>query len=150
VDCLCVDTCCKNNSSPYFEPFSLGELIQDVLQNFQLVAEKNKITLYMNAAKSLPPVLADIGLCERVLDNLIENALRYTGADESISIRAVSKKNDRIEVQVSDSGSGIRPEDIPQLFDRSSQLKRECREGWAWSGHRQEHPETPRERHPGE
>jgi two-component system OmpR family sensor kinase len=109
-----------------FEPFSLGELIQDVLQKFQLVAEKKKITLHMNASDSLPLAFAEIGLCERVLDNLIENAVRYTGEDGSISVSADLKdENERIEVQVTDTGSGIRPEDIAHLFDRSSRLKRE-------------------------
>jgi two-component system, OmpR family, sensor kinase len=107
-----------------FEPFSLDELIQDVMQKFQLVAEMKKITLHTNAAESLPLALADIGLCERVLENLIENAVRYTGEDGSISVSAVPK-DERIEVQVSDTGTGIRPEDITQLFDRSSRLKRE-------------------------
>ena len=111
-----------------FEPFSLGELIQDVLQKFQLVAEKKKITLHTNAAGSLPLALADIGLCERVLENLIENAVRYTGEDGSISVSAVPK-DERMEVGVSDTGSGIRPEDITQLFDRPSRLKRERSKG---------------------
>ena len=107
-----------------FEPFSLGELIQDVLQKFHPVADKKKITLHMNTAESLPLALADIGLCERVFDNLIENAIRYSEEDGAISVSAVPK-DERIEVKVSDTGSGIRPEDITELFDRSSQLKRE-------------------------
>jgi len=106
------------------EPFSMGELIQDVLQKFQLVAEKKKIKLLANAADSLPLALADIGLCERVLENLIENAVRYTGEGGSISVSAVPK-DERMEVQVSDTGSGIQSEVIAQLFDRSSRLKRE-------------------------
>jgi two-component system, OmpR family, sensor kinase len=109
-----------------FEPFSLGELIQDVLQKFQLVAEQNNITLRMNIAESLPLVLAEIGLCERVLDNLIENAVRYTGEDGSISISAdLKEETKRIEVRITNTGSGIRPEDVVRLFDRSSRLKRE-------------------------
>ncbi len=107
-----------------FEPFSLGELIQDVLQKFQLVAKMKKINLHTNAAGSLPLALADIGLCERVLENLIENAVRYTGEDGSICVNVIPK-DERMEMQVSDTGSGIRPEDIVQLFDRSSRLKGE-------------------------
>ena len=108
-----------------FEPFSLGELIQDVLQKFQLVAEKKKISLHANPAESLPLALADIGLCERVLENLIEIAVRYTGEDGSISVSVVLK-DVRMEVQVLGFYRlRIRPKDIAQLFDRSSRLKRE-------------------------
>jgi signal transduction histidine kinase len=116
-----------------FEPFPLGELIQDVLQKFQLVAEKKKIILHANAAESLPWALADIGLCERVLDNLIENAVRYTAEGGSIRVSAFPK-DERIEVQVSDTGAGIRPEDIPQLFDSSSHLKRNRPKGAEGAG----------------
>jgi signal transduction histidine kinase len=100
-----------------FEPFSLGELIQDILQKFQLAVENKKITLQINMGEHLPQVFADIGLCERLLENLIENAVRYTPEDGSISISAISE-NERVAVKVSDTGSGIRPEDIPHLFDR--------------------------------
>jgi two-component system OmpR family sensor kinase len=100
-----------------FEPFSLSELIQDILQKFQLAVENKKITLQMNMVETLPLVFADIGLCERLLENLIENAIRYTPQNGSISFSAIAK-NDRLAVNVSDTGSGIRPEDIPHLFDR--------------------------------
>lgn len=100
-----------------FEPFSLGELIQDILQKFQLAVENKKIKLRMNMAEHLPLVFADIGLCERLLENLIENAVRFTPEDGIISINAIPEDN-RVAVKVSDTGSGIRPEDIPHLFDR--------------------------------
>ena len=100
-----------------FEPFSLGELIQDILQKFQLAVENKRITLQINIAEHLPQVFADIGLCERLLENLIENAVRYTPKDGAISMSAIPE-NDRVAVKVSDTGSGIRPEDIPHLFDR--------------------------------
>ena len=107
----------RNNSYPYFERFSLGELIQDVLQKFRLAAEKKKVNLRMDIADDLPAAQADIGLTERVFDNLIENALRYTPPDGSIIVSA-ENKNTRIRVRVSDTGQGIPPEEIPHLFDR--------------------------------
>jgi signal transduction histidine kinase len=100
-----------------FEPFSLDELIQDILQKLQLTVEKKKITLQMNVEEKLPLVFADIGLCERVLENLIDNAVRYTPGDGTISVSATLEQ-ERIKVQVSDTGSGIPAEDIAHLFDR--------------------------------
>jgi len=99
------------------EPFSLPELIQDILQKFQLAAEQRKVKLLMNADEPLPLAFADIGLCERVFENLIDNALRSTPENGSITISAVPE-NDRIRVRVSDTGSGILPEDVPHLFER--------------------------------
>ncbi len=100
-----------------FEAFSLDELVQDILQKFRLAAEKKKISLRMNMADDLPAVYADIGLSERVFENLIENALRSTPHDGSITVSA-EPESGRIKVRVSDTGSGIPAEDIPHLFDR--------------------------------
>ncbi len=74
--------------------------------------------------KDLLFVFAGIGLIERVFENLIENAIRYTPESGSITI-AVVPKEERLIVQISDTGSGIRPEDLPHLFNRSYKLKRE-------------------------
>ncbi|MGE5173829.1 MAG: ATP-binding protein [Betaproteobacteria bacterium] len=116
-----------------FEPFSLDELIQDILQKFQLAAEGKKIALRMNVENNLPLVFADIGLCERVLGNLIENAIRYTPGAGSISVSA-ARENERIQVQVSDTGSGIPSEDIPHLFDRYYLRDRSRRDSNAGTG----------------
>ena len=107
-----------------FESFSLGELIQDIAQKFQLVIEERKICLQTNVVEDLPFVFADIGLIERVFENLIENAVRYTPENGSITIAAVPKE-ERLMVQVSDTGSGIQSEDLTHLFDRSYHPKRE-------------------------
>ena len=103
--------------------FSLGELIQDIVQKFQLVVEKKKMRLLTNCVEDLPFVFADMGLIERIFENLIENAVRYTPESGSVII-AVVPKEERLMVQVSDTGSGIRPEDLTHLFDRSYQLRR--------------------------
>jgi two-component system OmpR family sensor kinase len=107
----------------HFEPFSLPELIQDIIQKFQLTVEKKKIALRMSDAEGLPLVFADIGLCERVLENLIDNAIRYTPDDGSITISAAPEK-DRIVARISDTGSGIPPEELPHLFDRLNRRDR--------------------------
>jgi two-component system, OmpR family, sensor kinase len=111
-----------------FEPFSLDELIQDILQKFRLAAEKKKISLRMNVTDDLPSAYADIGLSERVFENLIENAFRYTPRDGLITVSA-EPEGGRLRVRVSDTGSGIPPEDIPHLFDRLYYRERRGREG---------------------
>jgi signal transduction histidine kinase len=77
----------------------------------------------MDTAEDLPLVFADIGLCERVIENLLDNAVRYTPENGSIIVSAAPLK-DRLTVRVSDTGSGIPQEDIPHLFDRLSQRDR--------------------------
>ena len=99
------------------EPFSLAELVQDVIQKFKLTAESSNIKLQMKAQKPLPFVNADIGLIERVLENLIANALRHTPAEGEITV--MLKTNDtKVEIEVQDSGSGIAESELQNIFDR--------------------------------
>lgn len=95
----------------------LGELAQDVLQKFQLAAEKKGITLRADIHPEVGFVRADMGLIERALENLIENALEHTRPGGRISL-AVLPQDGRVRVQVSDTESGIPAEDLPHVFER--------------------------------
>jgi signal transduction histidine kinase len=99
------------------EPFPLGEIVQDVVQKFELAASHQGIELRAEYAPELPPVYADIGLIERVFENLIENALRYTPEGGTITV-ALAPQAHTIRVSVTDSGPGIPPELLPRIFDR--------------------------------
>lgn len=102
---------------PELESFSLVDLVQDVFQKFELAAESRHIALQADLAPQLPAVRADLGMIERVLSNLLDNALRYTpeGGVIRIAIRAVGQE---LEVTISDSGPGIPPELREGLFRR--------------------------------
>src|SRR5262249_12973234 len=99
------------------EPVQLGELAQDVLQKFSLLAEGKRIALHADIGPGLPSVHADIGLMERVLENLIDNALRHTPAGGAVSV-AVRPSGERVQVRVADTGSGIPPAEVPHIFER--------------------------------
>lgn len=103
------------------EPFNLSELVQDVTQKFQLKAKQREINIIPNIGKELPFVVADIELIERVLENLIENAMRHTPPGGSISVVLTPDQQD-IVVKVSDTGSGITQKELPHIFDRFYQL----------------------------
>ncbi len=100
------------------EPFSLSELVQDVVQKFRLRAEKQKTSIVTNIGQELPFAYADIAMIERVLENLLDNALRYTPEDGSVSIVLTHPDKDSITVQVSDTGYGIPENELSQIFNR--------------------------------
>ena len=102
---------------PSLESFSLAELLQDVTQEFALEAEKKGIDIEVNAAAKASMVHADIGLMQRVLENLLRNAVRYTPEGGTISI-TLDKKPDCIAVAVADTGCGIAEHELGRIFDR--------------------------------
>jgi two-component system OmpR family sensor kinase len=102
---------------PHFERFSLGDLLQDVIMKFKLAAEEKGVSVEARVDPEVQFVLADIGLVERVLDNLIDNALRYTPAGGRVSIE-VEPLEEHIRVRVCDTGSGIPAANLPHIFDR--------------------------------
>lgn len=102
---------------PEREPFSIAELAQDTTLKFEPRAEEASVNLTVEVPRDLPLVYGDIGMIERALSNLIENALRYSQPDGSVTIR-VSPEPDGIAVSVSDTGEGIPAEDLPYIFDR--------------------------------
>ncbi|HEY5604268.1 MAG TPA: HAMP domain-containing sensor histidine kinase [Gammaproteobacteria bacterium] len=111
----------------HIEPFSIGELVQDVVQKYQLTAEQKGIQLTSNFGADLPSAYGDIGLIQRVLENLIDNAIRYTSSGGSITIDLTSNK-DNIAVKIIDTGCGIEKEELPHIFDRFYRSKREDKE----------------------
>lgn len=102
---------------PHNETFSPAELVQDVVQKFQLAAQRKKIELRVDYGKDLPFVFADIGLIDRLLENLLENALRYTPEGGCVTLD-LTPENARIAVKVNDTGCGISKEELPFIFDR--------------------------------
>jgi signal transduction histidine kinase len=100
-----------------YEPFNINELAHDVVQKFNLSAEERQITIQIDHNQHLPFVNADIAMIERVIENLLDNAVRHTPPGGSIRL-AFSAQNGDISVCVSDTGCGIPEKDLPHIFDR--------------------------------
>ncbi len=110
------------------EPFALGELAQDMVQQFTLAGEKKGVTLRLEPPPELPFVLADIGLISRVLENLLENAVRHTPAGGQVVVR-LARAGDRVSLQVADTGEGIAPEHLPHVTERFYRVPGQARPG---------------------
>ncbi|ERO63981.1 sensor histidine kinase [Pseudomonas piscis] len=91
---------------PVLETFSLTDLLQDIFQKFELAAEARQVQLKADFAPGAWGVCADLGLIERVLTNLVDNALRHTPGSGEIEI-GLRADGPEVQVRVSDSGPGI-------------------------------------------
>ena len=105
---------------PTPEAFALPELVQDVVQKLEMRAQKEGVQLVQRFASGTPFVWADIGLIERVLENLLTNALRHTPPGGTVEV-TVGHTDGQVTVRVEDTGSGIPDQDLPHIFERSYQ-----------------------------
>lgn len=104
------------------EQFSLGELAQDIGLKHALKAQDLGISVQTSIPDNLPSVDADIGLIERVLDNLMDNALRHTPRGGKIEMQ-LDNAASGVSVNVKDTGSGISEVDLPYIYDRFYQSR---------------------------
>ena len=103
------------------EKFPLLELIYDVMAKFELKAQQKSIQLKIHSESENPVVYADLGLIERVLDNLINNAIYYSHRNGIISINIAAPENGQLTINVSDTGRGIAEDQKPLVFERFHQ-----------------------------
>ncbi|MDP1675552.1 MAG: HAMP domain-containing sensor histidine kinase [Bacteroidota bacterium] len=102
---------------PNPEPFSISELVQDIGQKYLIIAEKKEIRFQCILPHDLPLVIADIALVDRVIQNLSDNAIKFTPQGGVVTIE-VRRNLTNVEVTVADTGEGIFEKDIPHIFDR--------------------------------
>src|SRR6266508_444159 len=95
---------------------SLADLISDTLESFSELAARQDIKLEGNVDANVDPVYMDTQRIGRVLNNLISNALRHTPAGGEVKVYA-GRTGSGVEVIVSDTGEGIREEDLPHVFE---------------------------------
>ena len=114
--------------APHMEPFSLPELVQDILQQFEPNAEQLNIMLNMQGDTHIPFVQADIALIQRVFENLIGNALRHVKQGDSISVLLQEGENS-VSVSIVDTGCGIANDALDKIFDPLYQVNNTHRGG---------------------
>ena len=98
-------------------PHSLSDLISDVVEGFQALAAQRQIRLLGDVASNLDPVWLNAVKINRVLANLLSNALRYTPDGGEIRVTAVRTPEGAV-VTVQDSGPGFNTADLPRVFEQ--------------------------------
>jgi signal transduction histidine kinase len=105
---------------PAPEPFSIAELLQDMYQKYRILAEPKGVDLKLKFSYDLPYVYADISMIERVMQNLIENSVKFTSEGGVVEVELIEQK-DYVSVIVSDSGCGIEKKELENIFNRYNQ-----------------------------
>ena len=107
---------------PNLENVSMAELVQDLVQQFEPIAEKKGVTLsarFPDRPSSL--IEADISMMSRAITNLIDNAITHTPSGGEVTVSSIQNGED-IVLEISDTGVGISETDLPHIFDRFYQV----------------------------
>ncbi len=106
----------------YKEPLNLQEVIQKVVELMRSEAEAKKIDLQFTSPSEPAWIHADRNSMDGIFTNLISNAIKYTPEGGKIRI-VLGEENGYVKVMVSDTGIGIKKEDLPRIFDKFYRVK---------------------------
>ncbi len=97
-----------------FEEFDVRELAEEIVETYRMEAADRDIAIEMHADAPVP-IVADRGEIKMVISNLVSNAIKYNRDGGRVEV-ALRKPDDRIEIEVADTGIGMEPGDIDKLF----------------------------------
>lgn len=106
------------------EPFSITELVSDIANKYRIISQKKGISINTFMPTDLPLIEADIMLIERVLQNLIDNAVRFCNEGDYINIDIRPENPGKVKISIADTGEGIEQEELPFIFDRYYKAKK--------------------------
>jgi signal transduction histidine kinase len=104
-------------------PTDLIELVHKIVKNQLRPAEKQAITVSVQADDDVPIVNIDANMLERAVTNLVDNAIKYTPNGGNIVV-SVYREDEKIIISVKDNGFGISAENLPHLFNRYFRIRR--------------------------
>jgi signal transduction histidine kinase len=118
------------STGSYINPtkVALNGFIEGCISNFSIMARQKSITLDFIRSPDAPAVFIDTIRMERVMDNLISNAIKYTADGGQVEVSTAAAQG-FVVIAVRDTGSGIPAKDIPHIFEAFYRVrKREHRE----------------------
>ena len=107
---------------PHKEPFFINELLQDIANKYQLSDENNHVAIKPIIPNQLPPVYGDVSMIDRVVQNLLDNALKFTPDGGTITLE-LTQLEGHAEVKVNDTGKGIPEGEQDQIFHRYHKIQ---------------------------
>ena len=111
----------SGTTSYHFAEINLAHLLKEALDQLSLVAARHNVTIRAQIPEGIPPLSLDAEKIERVIINLLDNALKYTDPGGVITV-GLEDRGQQVAVSVMDHGPGIPPEDRLRIFERFTQV----------------------------
>lgn len=99
------------------DSIEIGPFLKGLVNSAQRLAEDKRIRLHAEIQENLPPLLGDRDKIEKIILNLLFNALKFTSAGGEVEL-AAKDEGENLSLVVRDTGIGIREEDLPHVFAR--------------------------------
>jgi signal transduction histidine kinase/class 3 adenylate cyclase/PleD family two-component response regulator len=109
---------------PTFRPCDFVDFVSQIVETFRAYAEKKgiRLTADLSDLSACPPIYLDLEKFDKVLYNLLSNAMKFTPSGKSITV-ILRPLGDQCLLQVEDTGIGIRSDQVPHLFERFRQAE---------------------------
>jgi NtrC-family two-component system sensor histidine kinase KinB len=102
--------------------FDVGALLIESISEFQIISKEYQVEIFFEPGRDLPLVKMDENKIQRVFNNLIDNALKFSPEGEAINIKVETTGQEKIEIHVLDRGPGIPEQYADSIFDRFFQI----------------------------
>jgi signal transduction histidine kinase len=104
------------------EPLSIKQVFDDIIEAVKIELDKRQQDLKIEIVGDLPAIMADGVKLKRVLSNLVGNAIKFTSRGGEIKMRALTKENGGIRIEVIDNGIGIPQDLLEKIFEKFYQI----------------------------
>ena len=115
------------------QPVDMRALVEQVIESFQGSATRKEIKVDWSAPVGAMKVLGDQVAVRQIIENLMSNAVKYSPIGGRVALR-LSELNGALQLEVQDNGSGISPDEFPQLFIKFSRLSARPTDGESFHG----------------
>jgi two-component system phosphate regulon sensor histidine kinase PhoR len=100
-----------------FEPLDVAELVEDSLERFHPQLAELGFDVQVRLPVDLPRIQADRAMMEHVLDNLVDNAIKYGDSGRALMVRGEAREG-RVVIELADDGDGIEPDEVERVFEK--------------------------------
>jgi signal transduction histidine kinase len=107
-----------------FQLTQLADIVQDTISMFAVIAKKqNTELIVVTPEMPLPLMSLDAGKIREVISNLVENALKYTSQNGSVTVKMEQVDDEKVRLSIKDTGIGIHKEDLEHIFLKFARSK---------------------------
>ncbi len=109
---------------PVFYPLDIVSALSRNIEDMKVLADKKELDILFEYPEEISPVYADLMMINRIITNLLDNAIKYTDSGGTISVQVLDS-DDSVAIQITDTGIGISENHIREIFNPFYRIRRD-------------------------